>query len=285
VSADKTFMDRLAHGLQRRLPLLLAASFAAAALAPAAGLWMRGAAVAGMPLPSLLLALLLLNAGLGVEAARLRPAALGLAILAHLAVPVLFIVGFAWACGGATGAALARLAGPWTVVFVAAPPTGIALRRMVGEAGLLRARPTLQVAALAVLLALCYATGAAVLPGMVARPEWGRIGAVAAACAALCGAAFGVGAAVSAFSDADARAALKLGLGRMHGSTGLALAGLALAPVALSPFALIAYVVAQQVVAGLLGRRDPASRRAPRRAPSMATWRPRRRAETVLCAR
>ncbi len=98
---------RLAAVLHHRLLWLLAAAYALAGVAPAAGLWLRSAGlgtfeVAGRPLtasaPSLLLSLLLFNAGLGVDPARLRrlargPGVLAAGLVANVAVPVLFILG------------------------------------------------------------------------------------------------------------------------------------------------------------------------------------------------
>lgn len=98
-------MGRVAHGLHRLLLPLIVASFLAATFLPAAGLRLGqlvllraglGAGQAPLRLTSLLLALLLLNAGLGVKVSQLggllrRPKLLGLGLLANLALPVLFV--------------------------------------------------------------------------------------------------------------------------------------------------------------------------------------------------
>src|SRR5262249_30432396 len=82
-------------------------SYLLSAFVPGPGLWLRGQSFgevevfgerAALSLPALLLALLLVNAGLGVRAARLRglarePAALVAGLLANLLVPLLFILG------------------------------------------------------------------------------------------------------------------------------------------------------------------------------------------------
>src|SRR5947209_19519564 len=89
-------------GAARRLFLwLLVGSFAVAALAPGPGLALRGVSLGRAPLgarsveltlPSVLLALLLLSAGLGVEVGQLRrllrrPRVLVGGLLANLAAP------------------------------------------------------------------------------------------------------------------------------------------------------------------------------------------------------
>jgi BASS family bile acid:Na+ symporter len=106
MKAETNPMRRLAALLHQHLIWLLLAAYALAALAPAVGLWVRSQrfgtlTVLGQPttvsLPSLLLALLLVNAGLGVQTDRLgglarRPIGLLLGLLANLAVPLLFIL-------------------------------------------------------------------------------------------------------------------------------------------------------------------------------------------------
>lgn len=99
-------LARIAGILHQRLLWLLIAAYALAGLAPVAGLWMRSASLGtaelfGQPvtasLPSLLLSVLLFNAGLGIEPARLREllGKSGLLVgglLANLVVPLAFIL-------------------------------------------------------------------------------------------------------------------------------------------------------------------------------------------------
>jgi len=99
-------LARLAGFLHHRILWLLVAAYALAGTAPAAGLWLRSATlgaveVFGQPvtasLPSLLLSVLLFNAGLGVELARLREllgksGLLVTGLLANIAVPLAFIL-------------------------------------------------------------------------------------------------------------------------------------------------------------------------------------------------
>lgn len=100
-------LGRLAAFLHHRLLWLLIAAYVLAGMAPDVGLWVRSAnfgtlAVAGqhtvISFPSLMLALLLFNAGLGVEPDRLRglvrtPGVLAAGLTANLIVPLLFIAG------------------------------------------------------------------------------------------------------------------------------------------------------------------------------------------------
>ena len=102
---DHSRVGRLAHLVHENFLWLLLGSYAVAAIFPGPGLWIRkvtfgpkGDGLTPLSLPALMLALLLLNAGLGVEAGRLldlvrRPLALIAGLAANLVVPLLFIVG------------------------------------------------------------------------------------------------------------------------------------------------------------------------------------------------
>ena len=91
-------LARVAAAVHHNFLWLLVGAYALAAVAPAPGLWLRGVRVGGLSLPSLMLALLLFNAGLGVRTDRLRgllhgPFVLLAGLLANLAVPLLFVLG------------------------------------------------------------------------------------------------------------------------------------------------------------------------------------------------
>ncbi len=100
-------LARLAGFLHHHLLWLLIAAYALAGFAPAAGLWLRSlhlgtAVIAGeavsLSLPSLLLSLLLFNAGLGVETNQLgellgKYRILVIGLLANLVLPFLVIAG------------------------------------------------------------------------------------------------------------------------------------------------------------------------------------------------
>jgi BASS family bile acid:Na+ symporter len=103
MDAQMGSMARWANALHHRLLWLLIAAYAAAGLAPAAGLWLRSASLGTIylfgnavtvSLPPLLLSVLLFNAGLGVEPRRLaggRSGALVAGLIANLVVPLAFI--------------------------------------------------------------------------------------------------------------------------------------------------------------------------------------------------
>lgn len=101
----ETAVARAGDFLHHHILWLMIAAYALAGVAPAAGLWVRSVrlgtvSIDGHPtllsLPALLLSLLLFNAGLGVEPARLRnllrsPGVLAAGLLANIAVPLGFI--------------------------------------------------------------------------------------------------------------------------------------------------------------------------------------------------
>jgi BASS family bile acid:Na+ symporter len=100
-------VGRVAEFAHHHFLRLLIAAYVVAAVAPAAGLWVRQVSFgqvtlfgerATVSLPSVMLALLLFNAGLGVQPDRLRrlarnPLVLAAGLLANLLVPILFILG------------------------------------------------------------------------------------------------------------------------------------------------------------------------------------------------
>ena len=107
-------LDRISHFVHARFLWLLLATYAVAAAWPGPGLALRGVSVGrfsmmgesmDLTLPSLMLGFLLLNAGLGVRASELRnlarrPALLGLALAANLAIPIAFVFAVSRAMAG-----------------------------------------------------------------------------------------------------------------------------------------------------------------------------------------
>jgi BASS family bile acid:Na+ symporter len=107
MEAREGVLARGAEFVHRHFLWLLVAAYTVAAVAPASGLWMRQVSFgeAGLfglrtelSLPSVMLALLLLNAGLGLPPGRLRkfarnPLVLVAGLLANLVIPILFIFG------------------------------------------------------------------------------------------------------------------------------------------------------------------------------------------------
>jgi BASS family bile acid:Na+ symporter len=104
---DRRFVSTVSHLLHAHFLWFLLGSYAVAALWPAFGLWIRdvwlgqvylGGNETRITLPMLMLALLLLNAGLGVQTSRLRnlwrsAALLGSGLAANLLLPIAFIFG------------------------------------------------------------------------------------------------------------------------------------------------------------------------------------------------
>jgi BASS family bile acid:Na+ symporter len=111
MSGLKHFLAALSHFLHRHFIWLLLGAYALAAAYPGPGLWIKDVAFGEVglfgertlvTLPMLMLALLLFNAGLGVQPSTLRHARRGSLLLlaglaASLAVPVTFIFGLAQA--------------------------------------------------------------------------------------------------------------------------------------------------------------------------------------------
>ncbi|QEL19467.1 bile acid:sodium symporter family protein [Limnoglobus roseus] len=91
-------LARVAGFVHHHLLWFLIAVYALAGLAPAAGLWLRSAGVGtGVSLPAVMLALLLFNAGLGVEPRQLRnlfrtSGVLLAGLAANMLVPLAFIL-------------------------------------------------------------------------------------------------------------------------------------------------------------------------------------------------
>ena len=102
MAAWNALVARLAHFIHRYFLWLLLGSYAIAAVLPGPGLWIRHvhfgpAAGPRLSLPALMLSLLLLNAGLGVHASRMRglarnPLPLLVGLAGNLFVPILFIL-------------------------------------------------------------------------------------------------------------------------------------------------------------------------------------------------
>jgi BASS family bile acid:Na+ symporter len=96
---DRPFsLTAFTHWVHHHFLALLIGSYLVAGLVPAPGLAIRNVALGGVTLPMLMLALLLFNAGLGIETDRLktllrRPRVLLGGLAANLLVPVAFIFG------------------------------------------------------------------------------------------------------------------------------------------------------------------------------------------------
>src|SRR5260370_41793733 len=104
---DRSPISRVAHFVHEHFLWLLLGSYAVAAIFPGPGLWIRSVTFGAdrgdhtpLSLPALMLALLLLNAGLAVDPGRLpyllrRPLAVVAGLAANLSSPLLLILGVA----------------------------------------------------------------------------------------------------------------------------------------------------------------------------------------------
>ncbi len=106
MDSHKNTMHAIAHFIHRHFLILLLAAYAAAALVPAPGLWLRGVSlgttsVAGeavhWTLPLVMLAVILFNAGLGMQMRRLtelvrQPSALAAGLAANLFLPLALLM-------------------------------------------------------------------------------------------------------------------------------------------------------------------------------------------------
>jgi BASS family bile acid:Na+ symporter len=109
MSTQRSLIGTVSHFVHEKFLLLLLGAYALAAFCPAIGLSIRGICFAEVTLfgerakftlPAVMLMLLLVNAGLGVDTSELRNMGKGLAVLCtglvvNLAVPVLFIFAMA----------------------------------------------------------------------------------------------------------------------------------------------------------------------------------------------
>ncbi len=330
---------------------LILASDAIAAVAPGFGLWVRGASLGTVPLfggtivlslPTIMLASLLFNAGLGIRTADLRhlartPGVLAAGLAGNLLVPFAFIfavsqglrfwhnpnevqqilVGLALVAsmpiaGSSTAwsqnasgdlplslglVLLSTLLSPFATplvlhgvglmttgdysedlhelaaggigtflgVWVILPSLlGIAVRRVVGDARMAAARPTLKLVNSAVLLLLNYSNAAISLPKAIAQHDYDFLTAMIAIALGLCAVAFTAGWAIARGfrTSRDRKVSLMFALGMNNNGTGLVLASMALADHPQVMLPIIFYNLVQHLVAAtvdLLMFRGPAA--------------------------
>lgn len=200
---------------------------------------------------------------------------LGLVVVSTILSPfttplVLRLVG--WGAEGEFAECLHRLAAGGTtwflMTFVMLPSlAGIGLRLALGGETLKRAAPLCKVLNSLLLLLLCYANAAAVLPKTVADPDWAFLATMLGVVTALCVSGFMAGRAVARMGGADdaARRALMFGLGMNNNGAGLVLAGSVLGNLPDVMLPVIIYNLVQHIVAAVFDRLD-AEKSARRRA-------------------
>lgn len=200
---------------------------------------------------------------------------LGLVVVSTILSPfttplVLKLVG--WGAEGEFAECLHRLAAGGTtwflMTFVMLPSlAGIGLRFALGGETLKRAAPLCKVLNSLLLLLLCYANAAAVLPKTVADPDWAFLATMLGVVTALCISGFMAGRAVARMGGADdaGRRALMFGLGMNNNGAGLVLAGSVLGNLPDVMLPVIIYNLVQHIVAAVFDRLD-AEKSARRRA-------------------
>ena len=336
-------LEKLSHLVHTHLLWLMIGSYAVAAFAPRPGLWVRDSAVGEialfgsrtrMSLSMLMLAALLLNAGLGVQWDKIRamlrsPNLLGAGLAANLLIPIAFIlvvsramVGWhnadeiqnilvglalvasmpiagsstAWAQNAdgeltlslgmvlfstllspvttplalhsvglmATGdyaedlhELAAGSTGMFLAVCVLAPSLiGIGIRRGIGDARYVAAKPRLKLINSVILLVLNYSNASVSLPQAVADPDPDFLAVTVGIVVALCVIAFTAGWSVSWLLNATKaqRISLMFGLGMNNNGTGLVLASMALADHPRVMLPIIFYNLIQHLIAGVVDR-------------------------------
>jgi BASS family bile acid:Na+ symporter len=151
-----------------------------------------------------------------------------------------------------------------TICVLAPSLLGIATRRAIGDARHRRARPSLKLINLLILLLLNYSNASVSLPQAVANPDADFLLATLAIVVCLCGLAFFGGWLIARALRATPpqRTALMFGLGMNNNGTGLVLASLALANHPRVMLPIIFYNLVQHLAAGIVDRlicrpRDP----------------------------
>lgn len=166
-----------------------------------------------------------------------------------------------WIASGQYAETLHRLAshgvGRFLAVNVLAPSLlGIATRLALGERAGEPIRPALKACSSVIVLVLCYANAAVVLPQTARRPDWDLLAVMGLIVLLMCGAGFLAGALVGRLCGVDRsqRTALMFGLGMTNNGTGLVVAAGALAhmPAVLLP--ILFYNLVQHVVASAVDR-------------------------------
>jgi BASS family bile acid:Na+ symporter len=185
---------------------------------------------------------------------------LGLVVLSTLLSPV--TTPFALATVGPLtdgdyAAALHQMSGRGTGAFLLAcvvlpSVAGMAARQLLGSARIQPLKPTVKFVNAIVLLVLCYANAASVLPRITAEPDWDFLALVLLAAATLCATTFAAGWGVARLLRADAARtrSLLFALGMNNNGTGLVLACWALAELPGAILPVLVYNLVQHLIAG-----------------------------------
>jgi BASS family bile acid:Na+ symporter len=177
-------------------------------------------------------------------------------VLSPLTTPLVFTA-FESMATGDHAEALRSLSGGQTGAFlvlcVVIPSlAGLTLQKMVSETTIASLKPKLKLINTLLLVFLCYMNASAVLPQVVAYPDWDFMALIMAAVVVLCLASFGAGWLLARVLNVDQsqQRSLMFGLGLNNNGTGMVLAStcLAASPSAILP--VLAYNLVQHLVAG-----------------------------------
>jgi BASS family bile acid:Na+ symporter len=152
--------------------------------------------------------------------------------------------------------------GAFLLACVAAPSAAGMICRMCVGKRILVIKPGIKFANSIVLLVLCYANAAAVLPKVIAQPDWDFLLLSLGAVAGLCLAAFASGwlLARALRTSASQTRSLVFALGMSNNGTGIVLACSALAALPGAVLPVLTYNLVQHLVAGSVNRRLQRSR-------------------------
>jgi BASS family bile acid:Na+ symporter len=184
---------------------------------------------------------------------------LGLVILSTLLSPLttpLSLAALQPLTHGAYAAALGELGGGGTGVFlllcVVIPSVAGMVCRFLAREWIDRIKPGIKFVNSMILLMLCYANAASVLPQIAAEPDWDFLVLCLIAVMSLCMAAFAAGWVLARFlraSESQTRS-LVFGLGMNNNGTGIVLACSALSGLPGAVLPVLAYNLVQHLVAG-----------------------------------
>jgi BASS family bile acid:Na+ symporter len=185
---------------------------------------------------------------------------LGLVILSTLLSPVTTPFTLATVgplTDGDYAAALRQMSGRSTGAFLLAcvvlpSVAGMVSRRLLGGARIHPIKPTVKFLNAVVLLVLCYANAASVLPQITAEPDWDFLALILLAAVTLCATTFVSGWGVARLLRADEarKRSLVFALGMNNNGTGLVLACWALAKLPGAILPVLVYNLVQHLIAG-----------------------------------
>jgi BASS family bile acid:Na+ symporter len=189
---------------------------------------------------------------------------MGLVVFSTLLCPLttpLTLVIFGALAKGKYAQALVQMSGQgigaFMLISVVVPSfAGLLVKHLCGSSRIARIKSGLIVINGVALLFLCYVNASAVLPQMLAAPNWSFLAMIFVIVSAMCLAGFMAGWLVARFLDVDRsrQRSLVFGLGMNNNGTGMVLANTALATLPSALLPVLAYNLVQHLVAGGVDR-------------------------------